>query len=263
MGMAFEVINGYASDPSTTFTVLTQSTGDSATVRNFLLSDMAYLEGMWTQCGTAGVFRIRSPKLHDNVQGIRKRNIAAVTRQLFTGPNEQELYPQDQLIVEITGGGSEVDTGAFLVYYNNLPGASAQLFTRANIESRIVNLVDVEVSTTTSATAGDYGGAVPLNNNFDLLKANTNYALLGYSVSVAGLSVGIRGPDTSNYRVGGPATTKILETRDWFNKLSDQYGRPHVPVINSANKGSTFIDVVANTTSVAETVVLFMAQLSS
>jgi len=258
----FEVINGYASDPSTTFTALTQSTGDSATIRNFLLSDMAYLEGMWTQCATAGVFRIRSPKLHDNVQGIRKRNIAAVTRQLFTGPNEQELYPQDNLIVEITGGASEVDTGAFLVYYNNLPGASSQLFTRAQIEARIVNLVDVEVATTTSGTAGDYGGAAALNATFDLLKANTNYAILGYGVSTAGLSVGIRGPDTSNYRVGGPATTELLETRDWFNKLSDQYGRPHIPVINSANKASTFIDVVQNTTSVSQVVELYMAQLS-
>ena len=263
MGAAFEVINGFATNPGATFTSITPSTGDSTVVRNFTLSDMAFLEGMWAKEATAGVYRIRSPKLHDNVQGIRKRTVAAVTRQLFTGRNEQELYPQDQLIVELTGGGAETDAAAFLIYYNNLPGASARLYSLPLIESRIRNLVDVEVTTITSATNGDYGGAVPINNNFDLLKANTDYAILGYSIDAAVLSLGIRGPDTSNYRVGGPAPTEELETRNWFVRLSDDYGRPHIPVINSANKGSTFIDCVDTGSSTTVHPVLYMAELSS
>lgn len=262
MGRAMEVITGRVTNPGATLTALTANTGNSFTVRAFADSSQAWLEGMWTQQATAGVFRIRSPKMHDAVQGIRYRAPAALTRNFIGDPHATRLYPTDTLVVEQSGGGAEVDSAAFLVYYDDLPGGDQQLALWEQIKPSIVNLLTIEVAVTGPATSGDWSAGNAINSTFDLLKADTRYAILGYQTDAECLAVGVAGADTSNYRVGGPGCIEPLETRDWFVRHSLLTGRPHIPVINANNRGGTLASVARITAAGTVNVSFSAAELS-
>lgn len=257
MGKAFEVINGRTVNAGA-LTAVTFATGDSGTVKAFNPATKAWLLEMWALEATAGVTRIRSPRLHDNVQNLRYTTITATPQPLMGDVVNQPLYPQDVLICELQGGGAETDCMAFINYYQDLPGTDARLFRWEEIATRVKNAVTIEVSTVTSGTAGDYGGAVAINSLFDTLKANVDYAIIGYVTNVNVCSVGLRGPDTGNLRVGGPGTTQRLETRDWFRVMSMWNDLPMIPVINAANKGATLVDCV-HTTATTTVIVDFIA----
>ena len=262
MGKAMEVINGRTVNQAA-LTAVTFATGDSGTVKAFNPASKAWLMEMWALEATAGVVRIRSPRLHDNVQNLRYTTITATPQPLMGDVANQPLYPQDVLIAELQGGGAETDCMAFLNYYQDLPGTDARLFTWEEIAPRVRNALSVEVVTTTSAIAGDYGGAVAINSSFDLLKANVDYAVLGYVTNVNCCSVGLRGPDTGNLRVGGPGSTQRLETRQWFRDLALWNGVPTIPVINAANKGATLVDANHTTASTAVTIDFTLVELAA
>lgn len=261
MGRAIEIISGTVTNPSTTLTAWTMNSGDSNQVRNFALQSQAHLEDAWGQGATAGLLEIKSPKLHDNVQGLLLRVAAATPQPLLPDEMRQLLYPQDTLTILQSGEASGVDAGSLLVAYDDLPGANARLYTWSQIMPQIKQYLTVQTNHTSAATAGIYGGSVAINSVTDLLKANTDYALLGYSVSAAVCSVGWRSPDFSNYRIGGPGTTQIIETRDYFLRKSLVSGDAWIPVFNSANKGSTFVDLTATATSTAFSVWTYLAQI--
>lgn len=261
MGLGAEIITGRVVNPGAAFTAVTPATGDNFTIRNYQFQAAAYLETLWAMEGTAGTVRIRSPRMHDNVQGLRINVPAATPQPLLPYEVEQRLYPQDTLIVEMTGGAAETDVVSLLNWYADVPGVDARLHSWDEIRPRVKNILTVETAHTTAAGLGDYGGGLAVNANFDLLKANTDYAILGYVTSVAVCSVGYRGPDTGNLRIGGPGTTQRIETRDWFVELSRSTGRPYIPVVNSANKAGTTIDLVHTAAATAVTVDTILAEL--
>jgi hypothetical protein len=262
MGLASEVIIGRALNPGAALTALTPGTGDTFAVRSFPSESRAYIEGIWAQGATAGVVRVRSPRLHDNVQGIRFRTVAAVTRDFFGDQDAQPLYPQDVLIFEGSGGGAETDCFALWMYYNDLPGTDARLAQWAAIQPRIRNILTQEIAVAGPVTAGDWSAGNALNATFDLLKANVDYAVLGYQTDTACLAVGFRGPDTGNLRIGGPGTTESIETRDWFVSGSREGGLAYIPVINAANKGATLVSVANSTAAGTFNVDLILAELA-
>lgn len=243
MGKAMEVITGRVTNPGATITALTPNTGNTFTVRAFPAESMAWLEGLWAQQATAGVVRVRSAKMHDNVQGIRYRSAAAVIRDLLSDFSQTRMYPTDTLSFEQSGGGAETDAAAMMLYYENLDGADQRLVSYDQIRNSIVDLTTIEVAVTGPTTTGDWAAGNALNTTFDLLKADTKYAILGYQCDTESLAVGIVGPDVSNLRVGGPGCIEPLETRDWFVRQSYDTGRPHIPVINSNNRGGTLVTV--------------------
>lgn len=261
MGKALEVLIGRATNPGASLTAVTPGSGDSFTVKA-VTGGAIWLENLWAQEGSAGIVRIRSPRLHDNVQGIRSRVVASVIRALLPDKLRQKLYSQDVLTVEIAGGAAEVDAVALLMHYEDLGGVDGRLATYDQIAPRIQNILTAEVACTTSATAGDWPAGSALNATFDLLKANTDYAILGYEVDAACLAVTVRGPDTGNVRTGGPGPTEPIETRDWFISLSDAIAAPAIPVVNSANKAATNVSVVSTAASATVNVNLIVAELS-
>jgi hypothetical protein len=207
--------------------------------------------------------RYRSPLLHDATQNARLQPVASKSYPLMNGVAEQPLEPQDLLTVELTGGAAEVDAGGLLVYYANLPGASARLFDWATIKPLVANLFTVEVDVTSSGTACNYSPTVAINGSFDTFRRNIDYALLGWECATEGVSLGITGADTSNLRVGGPLTALPFVTDAWFIYLNRAFGIPLIPVFNSGNVGAINVDVVAQATSTVYKVGLHMAQLSS
>src|SRR5947209_6961709 len=116
MGKALQVLSGRVTNPGATLTALTPDTGDSYTVRSFPFGTAtAEILDAWVLGATAGVLRVRSPRLHDQAQGIRLRAQAAAPAPLMPFEANQLLYPQDPLTVELSGGGAEVDLASLLV----------------------------------------------------------------------------------------------------------------------------------------------------
>jgi len=259
---AWEVVSGFATNPGGTFTGLTYTAGQTSVVRNTELSAHVYLQDMWAKGATAGVFRIRSPRLHDNVQGIRFQNPATLNYQLMGWWPLELLVPQDTLIAEITGGAAETDAGSFLVSYDDLPGANGNYAHWDQVKARIEHVVTIEVDTTASATVGNWSTGAALNSSFDLTWANSWYAILGYVVSASVLAVAIQGPDLGNLKNGGPGNLNLVDTRNYFVQRDIFGNTPAIPIINSANKAGTFVFAVDTAASTAVNVGLVCALLS-
>lgn len=262
MGKALVVVTGRVTNPGATITALTANTGDSFTVRSFPFGSNAYIDNVWAQEASAGVVRIRSPRLHDANQAIRERVIVTNPRPLLAYEERQPLYPQDNLTFELSGGGAETDVATMLHYYEDLPGIDARLATWPEVQSRIVNLAGMEVQATTSATAAQYGGTVALNATFDNWKRNVDYAILGYLTDTTCCVVGVTGPDTGQLRVGGPGTTEAIVTGDWFVENAKATNAAYIPIVNAANIAATLLDVTGTTTSTTINVTLNVAELS-
>jgi hypothetical protein len=265
MGKVLEIISGSASAPSTTYTALTMASGDSNTVRNFSSGEASLITAWPTGQTTAGFFRIRSPRMHDNVRGITFENPATPIAPPLMSPYLQKLVAQDQLIIELTGsaGAGDLMLASLLMYYDDLPGNDQRLITPEELVSKGMNIMTVYNAITT-ATGPDYTGAQVINTTNDLFKANTDYALIGYSNDVKCGCIGWRGSDTSNLRVGGPgALISEMEKRDWFIKLSNLTGKPCIPVFNSANKSNTYIDIQQDENAVAVNVTSFFVELGA
>lgn len=255
-------VTGRVTNPGTTITALTPNTGDSFTVKSFSFGDNAMIIDAFAQTASPGVFRIRSPRLHDVSQGIRLRTVQATSRSLLPRDLNQPLKPQDVLTVEGSGGGAETDVYAFTVYYASPDLPAARLISEAEFIARTVNIYGAEVQVTTSATAGQYGGSTALNATFDVWKRNVDYAILGILSDTAGCTVGITGPDTGQTRIGMPMSVEPLLTHDYFQQLARVANLPLIPVVNAANIATTFIDCATTSTSATVNFTVICAELS-
>lgn len=243
-GPAMELLTGFVTAPSTTFTAWTLASGNSLQIRNCEMVKKVLLLQAWADNQAAGSLRIRSPKLHDMVQGIRLGVVASEVQPLLPLRTPQRLFPQDILTVDQTGSAvaGDIETGCLLVYYEDLPGTMARFITPDQLMKRGTNVEAVE-NTIATGTAGGYSGQEAINAEFDLMKANTDYALLGYQVSAECAAIRWLGADIGNLGIGGPGTEVMKHlTGNWFVRLSEQFGLPLIPVFNSANKQGILID---------------------
>lgn len=258
---ALEVITGRVVNPGAAFTALTANTGNSFAIRSHTTEGTAYIEEIWAQQATAGSVRVRSPRLHDDQVGIRMLSAAAAVRRLLPEEARQVVYPQDELTVEMTGGGAETDSMALLVYYQDLGGINARLMSWEEVMPRIESLHGFPVAVTGPATAGDWSAGTRLDTTVDELKANRDYAVLGYTVDAECLAVAIAGTDTGNLKAGGPGPLFADETRAFFVDQGRRMGTPHIPVINAANRQGTLVHVARNTAAGTVNVTLLTALL--
>jgi len=226
--------------------------GNSLSIRSFDISKKAWLLAAWAFNQVAGTLRVRSPRLHDQQQGMRWRVTAASTLPLYPGPInlgfKQVLFAQDTLVVEQTGSavGGQIEGGTLLIGYDDLPGVAARFIDAKVLQTIGVNVVTLETSHTTGV-AGGYSGQVAINSSFDNLKANTDYAVLGYLTDTRGVSVRYQSVDFGNLGLGGPSEPAVRDlTNNWFENLSEALNLPWIPVFNSANKAATLVDVHTN-----------------
>lgn len=265
MGRALEVIAGFVTNPGAVLTTLTFSPGQSSVVRGTDTTKGTWLLSSWAFNGTAGELRITSPRLHDQAQGIRNRVTAAFTSPLTPGHTNgafaQRLYAQDNITVQLSGGGAELDCAALLIGYDDLAGVAGRYIDHPTLKKNGINLVTVEVTVTAVAT-GLFGGAVAINSTFDTLIANTDYAIVGGMTDTRGCAVRVTGVDLGNIGAGFPAEPSIRdETQNWFQQLSVAFNAPYIPVINSANKSQTNVDVETNGAGGTYIINLEMVQL--
>lgn len=261
MGTMIEVITGRVANPAA-LTALGANTGDVFSIRALDASTQPYLLNVWAQQATAGIVRVRSPRMHDSTQGLRLVSNAASPLALLPLEFATAVYPTDVLTFEQQGGGAETDAAAMLMLYDNTSGTVARLGMWDQIKPMITELTTVQVDVAGPVATGDWSAGTTITNFQDLLKANTYYAVLGYTLDVASLAVAIKGPDTGNYRVGGPGVLNPIETRDWFVELSKAQGKPCIPVFNSANKGATQASVAKVGAGGTVNVTFILAELS-
>ena len=265
MGRALELISGSVVDSLNVVVAVTMASGDALTVRNAPLDADVRLLQLWADIQAAtGMIRVRSPRLHDNVQGLRFQVPVSDCSPLLPWGVSQKLYPQDTLISElqVNDAAGDLETIPLLIHYSNLPGADARLATWEDVMRRMTGHIVTVENTITAATGPNWTGAEALNAELDLLKANTDYALLGYRVAVECAAVAWRGPDTGNLRLGGPGIETQPElTSDWFKRLSLVFGIPLIPIFNSANKSGTLIDVVQDENAAAVPVISILAEI--
>lgn len=244
MGKGMQVVSGFVTAPDTTFTAWTMAAGDSLAVRNTPEGNPIHLLNLWADNQAAGFIRVRSALLHDNVVGITAGILASEVMPLMPMGLGQLLKPQDLLTVEQRGSATaaDIESGSLLLYYDELPGADARLATYDQIRNRIESYMYV-TNTLATGTAGGYSGEEAINAEVDQWKANRDYALLGYLTGVECCTIGWRGPDTSNLRVGGPGNEVQRDmTANWFCYMSVATGKATIPIINAANKAATLID---------------------
>lgn len=263
MGKAMQMLTGYAVNPGAANTALTMAPGDSLSLDVFAPSDLAELVTLWADNVAGGIVRVKSPRLHDNVQGYRVQVPAG--DDLYVDPlsANQKVYPGDTLSVDTTGGAAETDIVSMLVYYQNVPGIDAPLRTWAEVQPNIVNLLGLQVNMVSGATAGQYSATRALSQDFAVLKADVTYAMLGYTLASRCTSVGITGPDTGKVRVGGPGSIRTEDTASWFVDLSKNTGYATIPCIQALNAGATNVDIVAHDTATNHYVSFILAELSS
>lgn len=224
------------------FEALAAGAGDALAVPNFAPGSKAWLIEAWgTDTVSVADFGIRSPSFHDNTRGIR---LADNLKPAAGDPNlllpylvRQPLYASDVLIAEVSATAADKAALDFLTYFENLPGADQRLATWAEIDARAIDMVGVFVGPTAGA-AGDWGAVRALNADDDRLIANTDYAILGAVSQLRCGAIALTAPETSGRKITMPLHPIESISAGWFVDLSQKYGLPLIPIINSNNRGN-------------------------
>lgn len=271
MPAAWETVS--ATQPATaTVTTITFSADPLQTlqIRSANGTPAAFIQSVWTDVGGACDITIHSPRMHDNVAGVKLRapatNSTPLTGKYFTQP----MYSQDTPTIQgiFASAPNAVENLGYCVYYPDLPGSAANLITPEQMVAQMKQwwsptggYLGVHIAPTSSGTAGDLGAGVALTSTENNFKANSWYALLGYVTTTQVNNIQIQGPDTANLMFGGPGAVDPLVTRNWFVDLSISSGVAAIPVINSANAAGTNLFVSDRGTSTAPIIDLLFAYL--
>jgi hypothetical protein len=262
---AIDSIASYQGTSGASLAAGTMASGDSATIRAFPESAEARLiTEFYDDVTSPQPWRVRSPLLHDNVNGIQFYPGVSSPTELYPLYAQQRLRPQDTLTFEFsTAASTGKALGGLLVYYSQLPGASARLYNPGDVLGNVKNIKPVTVNIGSGAnTAGQWYDLV-ITTTENLLHANTDYAVLGITLNVAVAAVAVKGIDTGNLRVAVPGGTNNPFAADYFVRLSMATGLPCIPVINAANAGSTYVSIISSAaTAAASNAQLILAELT-
>lgn len=258
---ALILVSGYYTAAAAGSGTVTAMGSDTFTVPSFSLSSPAWLEQLWANGADTDWISVKSPRMHDNNQGIRLQVSSDNARPLLPGGMNQPLYPSDEPTVTVDQTAAATGAVSALYGFSDLNGATPRLSSWADVAPRIAQVSGVQVDLQAVAAIGDYSPGDAINKTYDNFEAGADYALLGYEVSTAVLSIAVQGRDTSNYKVGGPGTLNPDITRNWFVRISEESGRPYIPIIAANNKGSTLVYQTDSSAAAAQNVSLIMAQL--
>lgn len=235
--------------------------GDSLTIRSGGGGGNVFLDDITIKGGQSVTAVVTSPFLHDTTHGITIKSAQAPTLRTLPRQVSQPLSPQDTLLVNLNSGGANSSLLALHTYYTDLGASNARLYMPGDVVGLITQIKPMEVDCVASPTIGAWNDT--LFNTFEsVLKANQDYAILGYTVDVACGVIGIKGQDTGGLRIGAPGTTLQDVSAEYFLELSLQTGRPHVPVFNAANVNNMSVSVADNAASTAVKVQLILGLLS-
>ena len=275
---ALETTTGFVTAPSTTVTAVTVSQG-TLTVRQFN-QGRAWLVDFFRNGQAAGYGALISPKMHDQVYGIRVR-AGIGTQQLLPWGFPQQMFSQDTLNLSDTGSatGGDIENIGYTVLYEQPTGPNANLIDLDTLEARqqAFNLGPTLYGLNFSLaghTDGTYSATTALNAGVQgaVLKANTDYAVLGAFASETAVmnasNLTIQGPGTGNYTLSIPMLGQFSTSgsasrnmQEYFVQMTKSLKAPCIPVVNAADAGGTFISVLNNENANTVIATLLLAPL--
>ena len=262
--MPHAVVLNTASKSSTTggtfADTLTANTGDSLGIPN-LQSGQGRIIRMWGM-DSAHVAEIaltdtRVESVHDPQFGVRfnipyaayiASSVVGAAPMIRT-PNYLDVFSGDTLTFTVTSTASDAVAVSWLTEYQDLPGTAAKFTDWTAISSRRFTEIGVRVIPVASGTAGAYGTSRAINADDARWTAGKWYAILGFTVQIPVLTVSFKGPMWGNWRLGAPAGTPQLYTDNCFLDLSNELGKPLIPVFNGYDASSVLLEVVDVATS--------------
>lgn len=262
MKWAMETIGASATAPGTG-AAMTAVAGDSLRVRDASAASLLSVSTNFQAVG-GGTLRITSPLLHDNTVGINQRTIAA-QKGYWAVPARQSLTPQDTLTLNAVGSAvaGDVETAALTVMYEDLAGIDGALIMTSELRSRAVELFCPRVNVTT--TGAGWTGTVSLTALDDQYKANEEYAWLGVcsdAIYANAHMLGMVSPDWGNLRIACPLDVGPVDVMtQYYCWLSDQTGKPTIPIFNASQKSNINVSVLGNENVSAFQGVLVLARL--
>jgi len=259
---AFEVIATKYKEAGAAFKECTPATGQTLAVRTTPEGTDVHLCQIWGDNKEGGEARVRSPRMHDNVQGIRLRVPKENNEILLPYDVKEKLYNQDILTVETTGEGAFYQMVCLLNYYSQLPGSEGAFKTWAEVLPRIKQYMSVPVQVKTGAEQGQWGVAKALNSVADQFKRPYEYAILGYLIDTACCAIGIHGTDIGELRCGGPGVVKPDLTQEWFIRLSEETQSAAIPTFQAANVPTIQVEAVQAAAEATRNITFLCAQLS-
>lgn len=215
-------------------------TGDSLVVKN---AKQARILAAWVDMQAAGYVQIVRPSGHDTTRDYRARVPASEIEMILALGLPLEVEPQETLSITLAEAGTagDVATLAMLMEYDDLNGVNQRLMDWPDLQKKIEKIVTIDCTLAMAVGPAFAASEELITAESDLLKANRDYAVIGYRVATECAAVYIRGQDTGNVRIGGPGNDLNGElTCQWFAMLSRAFNRPMIPVINSGNKGNTY-----------------------
>lgn len=248
---------------------LAACSGDSLQVISFVDGSRAFVEEVWSgNSANKMEVAIFGNRFGDPIYGLRLQHMFNPTLsgadgepQLLLGRRvDAPLYRSDTLTIQTLATATNNVNVVLQVYYENVEGTGQRLANWSQISGRIARYIAVECTVTPGAT-GNYGTAVAINANDDRMVADYDYAVLGISTDQPVLSIGIKGPDTGQYRVSVPGHWDERISSGWFVDQDLWRPTPHIPVINALNKATTFVDGLSSANAGSTKVSIHLAQL--
>jgi hypothetical protein len=257
---ALDLISYSATQPNTG-AAAAAVTGDSLVVKN--AKGSARIIQMIGDNQTAGFHQVAFPSGHDTTRGYRTEVRADSLDFLIAEGLSIPVQPQETLSVQVSGSNTagDIEQGCFVMLYENLAGTAQRMIAWNVLQKKIKALTTIDLALA-GAGAG-YTGSEAMNVDIDLLRSNTDYALLG-AVSDKNVILSVLGPDTGNLRLGIPVNAKDPEgSVDYFPRLARAQGLPLIPVLNSGNKTSTLVSFLQDENNISPKVTLYLAMLST
>jgi hypothetical protein len=240
------------------------ASGDSLTLRAGRPGSKVRLLTLWHTTQAAGSLKVIGPGFSDTSRGLYFPSISGGGLPLWPADVGEEMYPQDTLSITHVGSATagDIEHSSLLLLYEDTPGINGRFLDANGLRARARRTVTV-YATLSSGTAGGYSGSEAINAESDLLRPNTEYALLGGVNIVAAHAIGVKSPDWGNVRVGWPGVTGIPQiTGRWFAWLSETAGLPLIPVFNSGNKAGVLLDCVQDENGADPIVALNLVELA-
>lgn len=246
--MHIETISFTATAPGASGAAAAAVAGDSLTVRNGKLGTAIRCLAGWAKLQAAGFLQVATPTGHDQTRGWRTRVALNEPTPILPLGGPFPFQPQELISPLIAGSATagDVETACMLMFYENMPGLQARLARWDDVKARIVRETTIE-ATITSAAGPGYSGTELITSESNLLRANSNYAVLGVTCSTNVAGIWIQGPDTANQKITCPGHSLRSEmTSQFFAMLSRAYDLPTIPIIAAGNKDSTNIGVITD-----------------
>lgn len=261
MGLAIDTICSYYNSPGAAFTntVITNS-GDSLTIRNFPTSNHAFIHSVIRRHNTSGAVRLISPLVHDNVTGLTWYTSETPSIHEMPPMAEQAVQPADTLTISVTGDTTHYANVYTGIYYDNMTGASANLYQWGDISGAIKSVKPMTVAITNSGTIGTWVDTV-ITTTENQLHSTSYYAVLGLSTDTAIGAMGVKGAFTGNLRVTCPGASTPEDTSFYFVNKANYHGKPFIPVFNGQDRGAVYVTTGDNAASSTANITLVLAEL--